>query len=1335
MAFTAYRKPNVYTRTLYDPRSVNLAGLERLMVLIGEGRETFLQEDIPIIRGSSAFLDIPVVQDISNQVDGTVDEFTLDWGPLVKGDGNHTLANSVFDIVVSVNYEKVVPIQVDAALRTFILPIIPEEDAHVEVEYFYSRVDQQIVNEELTSQIGAIDPVSAFYVDLKPIVEGDGAGVPAIEPRFVQVTVDTLDGSGKRPMSVLSVDGELGKITLASELPNSPDIPFGSKLYVTYFTNQWRNTWDHLPNENVSDVIRCGNIPLQVQYQEEEDFVVSDGKIFWGNAFNIRPYVHTPGAVSFGENKVSASMSNVWMLDQATRLDPGGGETSIGDGYERTWYVDYSFMEEPTWNGVVVVDPQAKPTFDPSQVEVYVGTDPRSAHAAGARIVESIDPSALTFTLAEDEGAPLGAPDNEKVFIFYRTNFLADADYEFECLDNGEPGGTGNYAVNVVSSGVPLPRLWLKGEDNTDLLVTGGTAPGSIALGDWSVLHPNFQNPGNGVVFPHSVPNMWAVPGLAIDEEITITFDFPDYPYSVPQYKSVRDALSVVGGDPGQSTMWNGGDVDADILNKTFTVVVKAGGINFGWSAVTNTGVTSNGGNNDLNVVAEDPEIPGSNQWTGGNPGNNITRKTFTVEIDLGLTTFTWSSEDNLGNPGAGASGVTIEAGDLLLEEGVSIYFDDIGGIDRITADTWEFDVTTVLTPSSPITFTHTQTSIAMDTGPILLEEQVWVEFDMLVMSGGDWETDDQWEFTVSVVQTPDSVVTFTQVEATGPDDLNMVEPAVNYAGIRMWRIEVEIATDAGPDTINVTFRENLTDDATVPDPVMGLTASDDPDIPVEVGVDGIELYFTSAAHHVIGDKWQFTVSPSAVEYTVTSDQTEGTIGVGQLVQTFYSLETGTFFTFISTDAMKHPTGYAVDGVSLAEYPIIQFAGGDFFKIQVDATNPVYYAAGAQTVYYNMPGMNFSVQDMYGMPVGDSALLSTYHRQGQEPSVSDLYYLTYEYPKAEVDLDPQVFTKIEDIIRLYGDITPRNPVAMAAHLGFQNGAAAIGIVQVPRATNSEYGSISGYQEAIDKLKKPLPGGLNADLLIPLRYDDSIAEYLELHCDVMSSDRYRSERVCYLGFSDGITPDRAREKVSNFTNNKVTFIYPDRYVISLEDDQGFERESLVSGVYAAAAYGGRQTSPVYDAAEPMTRKLIVGFTRWGRKLDQVQMDQLATAGITILEDNDPRITIRHGLTSDNRSILLREQNIIWIVHWTQRQCRRALDIFIGTKYLNRVNSDIEAKMKSFLQGAVDAEILTAFRNIEANADEADPTQANVSCEILPVFALNYIMVTFSLRTRF
>ena len=160
--------------------------------------------------------------------------------------------------------------------------------------------------------------------------------------------------------------------------------------------------------------------------------------------------------------------------------------------------------------------------------------------------------------------------------------------------------------------------------------------------------------------------------------------------------------------------------------------------------------------------------------------------------------------------------------------------------------------------------------------------------------------------------------------------------------------------------------------------------------------------------------------------------------------------------------------------------------------------------------------------------------------------------------------------------------------------------------------------------------------------------------------------------------------------------------------------------------------GSVVSPNVDVATPWTRRRLVGPKQLGRVLDAVEQNQLAVAGVTVLEDKPPFIRVRHGLTTDMTNILTKTPTVRLIADHVQQQSRATLEQFIGLKFLAGVLSQVEGRLAKLMQTLIKQQIIAIYTGIRAQPDAEDPTVANVEAYYQPVFPLLYIVLTFHLR---
>ena len=461
-----------------------------------------------------------------------------------------------------------------------------------------------------------------------------------------------------------------------------------------------------------------------------------------------------------------------------------------------------------------------------------------------------------------------------------------------------------------------------------------------------------------------------------------------------------------------------------------------------------------------------------------------------------------------------------------------------------------------------------------------------------------------------------------------------------------------------------------------------------------------------------------------ATTYTVTSSDLvngTGTAGdnTGTLNQTYIDKKTAFRVTLVTPDAGA-------------------YQNGDYIGYKVSPE----FITQTSTPTRAIPGVELLVSDTVGINVGDTGVVNTYNKSGNEPNIGDFYYVTFNNAKpftTEGILPAAFVTTEKNALAYTGPLNVNNKLALAAHLAFLNGAPGVILMQVQKTTGGADAPSSRYISAIDSFTLPMQGGLRPALMEPLvgsgsSLGNSVLSYTKTSNVIQSSIRYANERMTYFGFATGQTPTQAMVLAQSFNSERMTGIYPDGGIVSLTDELGNETEFLVDGSLLAAALSGRDTSPAYDVAEPLTRKPIVGFNRLYRRLDTVTQAQVANAGVTILEEQAAGILVKIDLTTDVSSVLTRTPSVIRIKDFVQQGIRNALMPYIGQKFVSSRTSEITSTVKSYMSALVKAQIITGFTGVSAIPDPVDPTTIQVTATYSPVLPLLWIVVTFNLRTR-
>lgn len=446
----------------------------------------------------------------------------------------------------------------------------------------------------------------------------------------------------------------------------------------------------------------------------------------------------------------------------------------------------------------------------------------------------------------------------------------------------------------------------------------------------------------------------------------------------------------------------------------------------------------------------------------------------------------------------------------------------------------------------------------------------------------------------------------------------------------------------------------------------------------------------------------------------------DGTGADGIVGQTYRDAVTGLTFTILPRNFQDSPLG-----------PWLSYPTGGTATFRINVSNT--FVTDANIPHNALNGVELTVSNTLGITAGDTALVSTFERGGNEPSIGDIYNVSYSYLKD--DFGTALYTKVSAIEAAYGSISPDNPATLASVLAITNGALLVGVHQVQKAADSSQASISAYRAAIDALEGFMPGHTQPDIITLLRGDSiDLYQYLKRSVVKMSSIRYRAERTAVLGFSGGTEPRDAQAKAQLLADPRMRVVYPDIAVIDITDELSNTKQYLMDGTFLASALVGSVVSPNLDVATPWTGRNLVGITQLGRILDAVEANQTAIRGVTVLVDRPPYVRVRQGFTTDMSNILTKLPTITLIADEVQKQARNVLENFIGIKYVPGVLSQIEGRLAMLLKSLVAAQIIAQYTGVKASPSPDDPTTAEVEAYYAPVFPLLYILISFNLRSN-
>jgi hypothetical protein len=495
-----------------------------------------------------------------------------------------------------------------------------------------------------------------------------------------------------------------------------------------------------------------------------------------------------------------------------------------------------------------------------------------------------------------------------------------------------------------------------------------------------------------------------------------------------------------------------------------------------------------------------------------------------------------------------------------------------------------------------------------------------------------------------------------------------------------------------------------------IPGPSSDTSVADPSFIASDAGDD-----FQVIPGYAVKEKVELTFA-DATSYLVSSSVSNGTGSSGD--------NTG----YLNQTYIDKKTGFRV---TLNDRVGLTYIATDHIGYNVSPLIPV-----SATPTRAIPGLKVTVATTEGLNLGDTGIINTYARAGSEPNTGDFYYVSYEQTKqydANGLTTAAVYTNEQNVINSTGSLTINNKLGLAAHLAFLNGATAIILLQIEKTSGGTDAPDSRYIAGIDYFNEPLPGNVRPVLIEPITTSSNVITYLKTSNIIQSGIRYGNEHMSYFGFALNTSPTTAQMYAKAINCERMIAIYPDGGITTLTDALGNDVEYLVDGSLLAAAVAGRDVSPAFDVAEPITKKPITGITRLYRRLDSVTAAQTANAGITLLEELAAGIQIKFGLTTDVSSVLTRTPSIIRTKDFVQRGARAILSPYIGTKLLTQRTSEIVSTLTSYLSSLQQAQIITAYNNVTAVQDPNDPTIINAQAFYSPIFPLLWIVITFNLRS--
>jgi hypothetical protein len=509
----------------------------------------------------------------------------------------------------------------------------------------------------------------------------------------------------------------------------------------------------------------------------------------------------------------------------------------------------------------------------------------------------------------------------------------------------------------------------------------------------------------------------------------------------------------------------------------------------------------------------------------------------------------------------------------------------------------------------------------------------------------------------------------------------------------------------------------------------------------------------TAAALHLAGGVDPANPEPYSLRYQVTSNNPHGSGGLnvldpathevtgsggvfGYLDQTYVDGTTDLKFTIVSPqDALSY-------GYQNLPDPIYDFEPGDTLVFQVSSETPRYtgttYFPDSLAQYNNyvaIAGLGTQVITTFGASAGDTAIIQTFNKSGNQPAIGEFYYITFQTAKQPSDMAITLYTTATAAYAAYGQPNTINRVSLGVQFLTQNGAQQFGVIQVPKQAGLNTASDASFKAAIQTLTVNLPGlNQKANVVVPLSVSTAVHQFLSRQLITQANVRNKGEAIGFVGYATNTTPVQMQNNAQSLANARMIAMgAPAAGVLITNSLNGQQVEYAVDGSFIAAAMAGLNTNPANDVATTLTNQDLVGFSRLLVTYDDTTMNQMAANGLTCLTNNNGALNIRHYKSTDPSNPITSEPTCTTVTDYVCQQFRGDLKQFIGRKLVTGLTTDIQIVCNSRLTSLANNEIISGYTTPVVIPDPSDPTTVNVTVTFKPMFSLLYISVTFTVTT--
>jgi hypothetical protein len=361
----------------------------------------------------------------------------------------------------------------------------------------------------------------------------------------------------------------------------------------------------------------------------------------------------------------------------------------------------------------------------------------------------------------------------------------------------------------------------------------------------------------------------------------------------------------------------------------------------------------------------------------------------------------------------------------------------------------------------------------------------------------------------------------------------------------------------------------------------------------------------------------------------------------------------------------------------------------------------------------------------------------TWNPSGSAPLLDNVYYVKIrkEFPRV-----PGIYTKLDDVSSAFGqmistvDTGSLNKLVVAAYLAFNEGAPSVMIAPYDSLASAGNGNIDDAFRALAAISDPT---IVVGLFNDKPSDNQSNWKLVQHVLQTSSQLAKKYRVGVIGTDlsavlDANIAAAYNTEVLKCNSQRIVLVGPSEFKTYLPiPPSGQQKEYTLKAEYLAVITGAMWSRPEYTVATSLTRKASATINSLVKQFDDIQMDIIASKGITLFANLRANIVVRDDITTKPDTILTAEPNITMIADDIAKSAIAILDgSIIGQPLDSSTLVAVRTRLVTMLEqklgkGIIQKKTRPVVEQESLVVPGGDPRKITVKLKVMPTFATKFI----------